>query len=145
MMKNLIVFLLLSSVCSASTFIDDRTIVPRLELKGPLIFNNQITPTIIGEHTNNYSPAGLAETNYIRISFSGNYELRGIVAPIPVANKLLFITNIGSDNMKIKNESSLSTAENRFTTTGDLTIKPGESVILIYDTTSLRWRILGYY
>jgi hypothetical protein len=49
--------------------------------------------------------------------------------------------NVGNYNITLKNDDgSTGTAANRFALTGDLVLSPKQSAILIYDSTSSRWR-----
>lgn len=88
-----------------------------------------------------------ASSNTIfRITSTGNYDLTGII-PLPNttegAGRLIYLINVGSNNVTLKNEDALSTAQNRFVTHGGshITLSPGHLVLAIYDSTLLRWRI----
>jgi hypothetical protein len=53
--------------------------------------------------------------------------------------------NVGADSVALAHESASSTAGNRFSLpgAGTFTITTGLCVILVYDSTSVRWRVIG--
>lgn len=80
--------------------------------------------------------------NYVRLSASSS--LTGIVAPTGTKN-IVLITNTSVGNLSIENESASSSASNRILTgTGATFVLPQDaSVLLAYDVSSSRWRIIG--
>jgi hypothetical protein len=108
-------------------------------------FNNIITPTPIAANTNDYSPAGLANCNVMRVSTNGgNFDCTGIVAQED--GRVIIILNIGSSGtFKLKNNSASSSANNRFLLNGDASLAANEGAFIMYDGTSLRWRICSRF
>lgn len=104
-----------------------------------------ITPTVISVSQNNYAPTGIGSAVLMRLSSNSNIELTGLVAPSPAAARVLFMVNVGSEDIKLKNESVSSSAANRFAISGDITVQSNESMTLIYDPVSARWRVMGVY
>ena len=78
-------------------------------------------------------------------------RLTGITAPralrsiAPTNTKVLILTNTSGFGLTVKNEDAGATAANRIVTgTGsDLTMAAGSSLYMVYDTTGLRYRIIG--
>ena len=101
-----------------------------------------ISPAQITADQNNYAPTGLATANQLRIS--GN-AIRNITGLSATANQILLIHNIGTFDIILKDESSSSTAANRFALNSDLTLKADQSVMVWYDNTTTRWRTLGQW
>jgi hypothetical protein len=93
-----------------------------------------ITPTTLSGSVNNYAPSGTT-VNVTGLDVSGianQYALRQM------------IVNIGSFTITIKNESSSSTAANRFIGPGnaDYALLAGYTVEIVRDTVSARWRVV---
>ena len=105
-----------------------------------ITFGGSLTPPIITGDQSNYSPSGLQNTNFLRLSSVGNINITGLQAPTPVSNQGIFICNIGVNNIMIKNDNSSSIAKNRFLIGNNKTLQPNEGIMLIYDNISLRWR-----
>ena len=114
-------------------------------ISGALIFGGLITPPQLTVDTNNWNPTGLATTSFIRVSTSGVIDLTGIQAPSPAVAQAIYITNIGGNNLSILSNDANSLAANRILSNGTILLNGDESVLLVYDTTSLRWRVASLY
>jgi len=108
-----------------------------------LSFGGVLTPSQLITNTNNYNPANLESCNYLRLSSSSDVNLTGLQAPSPNTNQTVFLTNIGNNNITLKNRSLFSLANNRFYIKDDIVLEPDSGVTLIYDTISLAWRCFG--
>lgn len=106
-------------------------------------FNNVVSPPQILVSQNNYSPAGIDECNVLRLNSSVALNITGLKAPITNVNKILLLVNVGASNITIVNNSALSLANNRFLLNANTILNTQESVMLMYDNVSLRWRILA--
>ena len=98
------------------------------------------TPTTIAANQNNYTlPTG---ADIVRISSSATYTITGIVA---VTGTVIMLTNVGSFDVRLAHESASSTAANRITTATGLAvvIAPNDSLTIVYDAVSARWRTAG--
>lgn len=93
------------------------------------------TPSQITSNQNNYALAG---ANLLRLSTDALRSITGIVAAADGTE--ITLINIGSFALLLANQSGSSTAGNRFLFGYDLTFNPGDSVVLVYDATSARWR-----
>ena len=96
------------------------------------------TPVLITANQNNYAPSS---GFFQRWSSNASRNITGMLAPS--AGQQREIWNVGSNNIVLIHESSLSTAANRFTvSTGeDLTVEPNQSAVADYDAVTSRWRI----
>jgi len=103
-------------------------------------FSSVLTPPQITATTNDYSPTGLTEAAVLRVSTDASRDLTGIAAPF-VSGRVLWVFNVGSFDIVVKNENASSTAANRFALNGDVTVQPGNGAPLWYDGDSDRWRM----
>src|SRR5207245_8477887 len=101
-----------------------------------------ISPAQITANQDNYNPASLSIANCLRITTDASRNITGLTAPAG-DGRLLVIENVGSFNAVLINESGSSTAANRFTLTGDVTLPPNTGIRLRYDGTSSRRRAMG--
>lgn len=101
-----------------------------------------ITPTQLAANTDNWNPTGLSTATVIRASTDASRNLTGIVAP--ATSWALLLENVGAFDLVLKHDVT-STAANRFYCPNDtdLTLQKDTSVLLGYDTTSSRWRVIG--
>jgi len=82
---------------------------------------------------------GLAFT----LTSDANRDITGILATNVADGTLLFIQNVGSYTITLRDESASSSAANRFALTGDMALAPDSGVILQYVSASSRWRALS--
>lgn len=100
-----------------------------------------ITPTQIAATTNDYNPTGLATAAVLRLSTDASRNLTGLQSGAD--GRIIIIANVGSFNLVLKDENASSSAANRFALTADVTLTPDTVVLLQYDSTSSRWRVIG--
>lgn len=106
-------------------------------------FAYQPTNVTLSGNTNNL---GIGANALVRIQSTGNYDLTGII-PLTTAEtnygRILYIVNRGTNNISLRNEDALSTAENRFMTHNGshITLGPNHLVLAMYDGAISRWRI----
>lgn len=100
------------------------------------------TLSSFGTDQNNYVVAASAST-MLRMTTSADVVLTGLDATNH-SGQVFWLFNVGSWNITLANESALSLAANRFNfvLSQDFVIKPGGSLGLWYDSTTLRWRHL---
>jgi trimeric autotransporter adhesin len=102
-----------------------------------------ISPAQLTGNQDNWAPSGLSTATWIRVSTNASRNLTGIVAPASGQPQSILISNVGSNNLVIKHDVT-STAANRFycPASVDFTLGANASLIVFYDTTSTRWRLL---
>jgi len=99
------------------------------------------TPATLVADVNNYSPSN---ASLWRLSSDAARDITGILSSYKIVGRTLTIINVGSNNIILKNESGSSSTFNRIITgTGsDITLLPNNSINLIKDFISSRWRII---
>lgn len=115
---------------------------------GALVVNNrirktgQISPTALGANTNNYNPAGLANTGILRISATTPVNLTGIAAG--VEGDELDVINVGSNTITLTHEDASSTAANRFLLAASASIALTQhAVVRLRYSSDARWRCMA--
>lgn len=110
-------------------------------LSGAVRMTGIITPTSLAADANNYEPPSLATSSIIRQNASGDVKITGLAGG--ASGRLMILQNISSYSITLMEDSSSSTAANRFYLGGDLTLDPNNSAYLWYDASSSRWRLVG--
>jgi microcystin-dependent protein len=95
-----------------------------------------ISPAQITASQNNYSPAGLADAWLVRLSASARWNITGLLAGTTGQRKT--VMNVGTFPLVFTFEDAASTAANRFAFA--CTLGGGQSMEMVYDGTSSRWR-----
>jgi hypothetical protein len=100
----------------------------------PLTVN---TPAQITADQNDYDPGAY---DLLRLTTDATRTITGIAGGYP--GRSIWLTNTGSFDYLLSNQNASSTATNRIVGPygGDVLVKPGRSVELIYDGTTGRWR-----
>lgn len=106
-------------------------------------FTGIVSPAALASGTTaNYSPAGLATAETLRLTpNAANSTISGIAAQ--ASGFQLTLINIGTANIILTANDTGSTAGNRFQLPGPYTIGPDQSVQLRYDNTTTRWRLVN--
>jgi len=100
-------------------------------------------PVTSGSDIDDLNHANLSSGNYLLLNPTNDIELTGITEPSTAIYQVLFISNISnSKKVKLKNNDSSSSANNRFRLKGDITIEKNMGQIIIYDQSVNRWRSL---
>jgi hypothetical protein len=132
------------SVNSDDTFIVDAGL-DQAQFGAALALTGDITPSVISAQQNNYNPTGLSTANVLKLEASGSTQsITGIAGGAD--GRILILQNVGATySLSLLNESGSSTDVNRFKLgqTSAVSIQPGYSFILIYDSTTQRWRPLS--
>jgi hypothetical protein len=102
-----------------------------------------ITPPALVAATHNYNPTGLSTANVLFLSAGANYDLTGIEAQ--ENGRVLFIINLGTGSVKLKNNNANSLAPNRFRLRADATLQENNGGIIIYNTTLAAWLLVAIY
>lgn len=107
-----------------------------------------ISPSLAADQ-DDWSPTGLDTATVIRLTNTsgGTIDITGLDASLVSSERaFLILINIGSDNVRLLDDDAGSAAANRFLTgaggAGRITMIPNASVMLWYDATSARWRMV---
>lgn len=103
--------------------------------------NGVVTASITADQ-NNYNPGSLRTSTVLKITTDASRTFTGLTAWNSGGFMLLF--NYGSNDLVLAHENASSSSSNRFICPGavDYTVSPGYGVILWYDSTSSRWRLM---
>ncbi len=104
-----------------------------------------IRPPLMVAGQDNYAPIGIDTAIGIEITSAGTVTISGL-RTAAVQRRLLFILNTGLFNLNFPNESTSSTAQNRFglgSGSDVLTLPPGRVVWFYYDAAASRWRLFA--
>lgn len=100
-----------------------------------------ITSASLGASQNDYAPTGLATASVIRLTTSTPINITGLTGGAD--GRTLTLMNIGANTITLVNQSASSTAANRFLFGKNILLGADQTVSIIYDTTSQRWRAAG--
>ncbi len=100
-----------------------------------------ITPAQLTANTNDWAPSGYTYAFTFRVSTDASRNLTGIAGG--ALGRTITLENVGSFPLVLKNNDSGSSGSNRFALNADYTLAAGSGVLLKYDGTSSRWRIVG--
>lgn len=115
-------------------------------------YDNMVTPAQITANQNNYAPTGCQGATMLRLSSDASRNITGIgyAAFTPslgtgVNTYRLDIVNVGAQNIVFTNNDAASDADKQIVTGvgGNKTITPNQSVTMLYDATSTKWRIIS--
>lgn len=110
-------------------------------LSSAVTLSGVISPTQITSNQNDYSPTGLSTSAVLRLSSDASRDITGLAGGS--SGRVLLLQNVGSFNIVLKDESGSSGAANRLALLADLTLLPDQAALLVYDSTSARWRAVG--
>jgi len=100
-----------------------------------------ISPSTITADVNNYNPTGLSTAVVLRLASDASRNITGLSGGRD--GRVIIFHNVGSNNIVIVDESSSSTAANRFALSGNITLSADQSAKFQYDSTSSRWRAIA--
>ena len=120
---------------------------------GPVELFGELTATGVASDSpgagtiDNYNPTGFGTCQILRVSPGGSVTITGFVAPAGSASRLVWVINASTNALSIANNGSVgsSTAANRVLCPGntDFSFPTQSGVLLWYDATSTRWRIIN--
>jgi len=110
-------------------------------MQGTFAVAGDISPTQLTGDVNNYDPTGLSTASVLRLSSDASRTITGLAGGSD--GRLLWLHNTGAENIVLADASGSSTEANRFALTGDTTLTPDTAVLVQYDATTLRWRVIG--
>jgi hypothetical protein len=103
-------------------------------------FSSDFTPANITTDQNDYAPSNNQNAFYWRLTATTPVNITGITPGAASDGRTIVIHNVGSNNITLKNQNVSSTSTNRFLLGADVTIAADQSITLIYDQVSSRWR-----
>lgn len=121
----------------------DHSVAGNFSTTKSIAFSGVISPSAITGSVDNYAPTSLADAIAIRQDLSAAATLTGLTGG--ASGRLLILTNIHASLRLTLAHDVTSTAANRFTLPGAVSyfLDPGQSVLLRYDATSSRWRVVA--
>lgn len=115
-----------------------------ISLAGSLALPSDVSPASIGGSQNDYAPTGHATASVLRLTAGAAYNITGLAGGAD--GRILRLVNIGTNNITLLNESASSLAANRFMLNGaNAVLGTMDSVTLLYDSTSSRWRAIAFF
>lgn len=111
-----------------------------------LTLSGDITPTQIVANTNDYAPTGFSTATVLRLSTDASRNITGLAGGAD--GRIIVVYNVGAQNIVLKAEDAASSAANRFSLSGDVTLSALQGLTLAYDPTGIgggtgRWRMIG--
>lgn len=115
-----------------------------LILEGGFVLPDAISVTV-NTNSDDLNIPNLTSGVTIRVDTTGNRDLTGIVPPDTGQSSILFITNVGTGTLRLKNNDAGSQANNRFIMGTNENLSTDQSAIFVYDTTGLHWRMYAIH
>lgn len=112
-----------------------------LDATDKVAFDGTISPSQITGSQNNYSPTNWDTSNTVRLDSDAAYDITGFDAGD--SGQMKMVHNIGSYTLTLKNESASSSAANRLDLNDDVQLKSKQMIVMQYDNTSSRWRVIS--
>jgi len=115
------------------------------DFSGNLVFNGSVSfgdavTVNINANTNNLLIPNLGGSLLVRLNFTGNYSLTGIVPNDITKGQWIILNNVGTGSGIFKDNDAGSIAQNRFIIGANKTVQTDEGIALVYDTVDQRWR-----
>lgn len=104
-------------------------------------FSRVLSPSQVTANQNDWYPTGAGGVDVIRIDTDASRKFTGF--GFGAGGKAILVINSGSNPAVFENESASSTAANRFAFGANLTLATKQAVMMWYDPTSTRWRLVG--
>jgi hypothetical protein len=112
----------------------------------PLAFMlaNDISPPQLTANQNDYAPAGIAAASVVRLDMNANINITGWAGSNVDGSVLIVENTTTTRTLILQHENAGSAAANRMLCPGaqDVQLQPLCSAVMIYDSTSARWRVL---
>ena len=118
------------------------TLTSGITCNGLYVNQGIITPTQLTANTNNYAPTGGLGAHKMRISSNAAINITGLTNGAD--GREIILTNIGTFAITLVHDAT-SIAANRFygPNNANYVLRPNASVLLWYDGTSSRWRVIS--
>jgi hypothetical protein len=112
-----------------------------LSLPRGLALTGVISPPQITANQNDYNPAGIATAAVLQLSSDASRTLSGLAGG--AEGRVVSLVNIGGQPIVLPDESTSSSAANRFALGTSLTVAARQAAMLRYDGTAARWRLIA--
>ena len=112
-----------------------------IEIGDALIISSNLYPPIITVDEDDYNPTGLDTAAVVYLQASANISLTGLEAGQD--GRVIFMSNVGTKQIKLESNNANSLAPNRFLLNVDLILKPSNGVTLLYSDFLQRWTVLN--
>jgi hypothetical protein len=112
-----------------------------LALPRGLVLTGVIAPPQITSNQNDYSPTGAATASVLQLSSDASRTVSGLAGG--AEGRVVSLINVGSQPIVVSDESTSSSAANRFALGANLSIAAKQAAMLRYDGASARWRLLA--
>ncbi len=112
-----------------------------LALPRGFLLTGLISPPQITANQNDYNPTGAATALVLQLSSDASRTITGLAGG--AEGRVVSLINIGSQPIVLADESTSSSAANRFTLGTSLTVAAKQAAMLRYDGTAARWRLIA--
>jgi hypothetical protein len=116
-------------------------IAAKLDAQQDFYLSGDISPSQITSNQNDYNPTGLSTASVLRLNSDASRNITGLQGGAD--GRIVVLINVGSSNIVLQDANASSSAANRFAFGVDATLGANQSITLIYDSTSARWRPLS--
>ena len=100
-----------------------------------------ISPPQITANQNDYNPTGVAAASVLQLSSDASRTVTGLAGG--AEGRVVSLINIGGQPIVLPDESTSSSAANRFALGAGLTVAAKQAAMLRYDGTAARWRLIA--
>lgn len=105
--------------------------------------NNVIAGGALAASQNNFAPSGIATANVVRLTCTAaGVNIRGLVAPSPSIDGQTIVFDVlpaSTNACTFTSNDALASAGNQFLFEKPITVRPGRTLTVKYDLTSLGW------
>jgi hypothetical protein len=112
-----------------------------LALPRGLALTGIVSPPQITANQNDYNPTGAAAAAVLQLSSDASRNITGLAGG--AEGRVVSLVNVGSQPIVLPDESTSSSAANRFTLGANLTVAAKQAAMLRYDGTATRWRLIA--
>jgi len=102
-----------------------------------------ISPSTITANQNDYNPTGFETANVVRLASDNTWAITSFSATGQRNGARKTLLNVGTKSLYFPGEHSGGTAANRISVETDVFLPPNQTCDIVYDSTSLRWRVIG--
>jgi hypothetical protein len=112
-----------------------------LALPRGLVLTGIISPPQITANQNDYNPTGVAIASVLQLSSDASRNITGLAGG--AEGRVVSLVNIGGQPIVLADESTSSSAANRFALGANLTVAAKQAAMLRYDGAATRWRLIA--